>query len=245
MFASHVPLIVYVADIPLAIILGKQWKGETHKVQAHYKSMAEAIKKKHLEENPEYAYQPRKSADKKRRMTKKKAAALAKIAGALSSVPTTSSTETSKASSVSVSASSKGLELTSSNSQSTGSGNDLLELEKTNAGNITLVLGDEIIDDNQLLDLLTSYNKSLPSPLPTTMVRASRTPAIIYTALDGEVQDENNFFDSQIDFERLWNENAALIQYHQDLFDADTHPVDDMNELQRTKLWDFQHGFRP
>ena len=41
--------------------------------------MAEDRKKKHLRENPDYQYRPRKPTEKKRRMTKRKAAALAKL----------------------------------------------------------------------------------------------------------------------------------------------------------------------
>lgn len=39
--------------------------------------MAEAIKKKHHRDHPNYLYQPRKPADKKRRMTRRKIATLA------------------------------------------------------------------------------------------------------------------------------------------------------------------------
>ena len=41
--------------------------------------MAEEIKKAHLLAHPDYSYQPRKSTERKRRMTQKKAATLSKL----------------------------------------------------------------------------------------------------------------------------------------------------------------------
>ena len=61
------------ADTALAIMLGQQWQNEMAEVKAQFKSMAEEIKKKHLSAHPNYQYQPRKPAEKKRRMTRRKA----------------------------------------------------------------------------------------------------------------------------------------------------------------------------
>ncbi|MCJ1473435.1 hypothetical protein MMC13_002086 [Lambiella insularis] len=210
----------------ISVILGKQWKAESHKTRSHYKTMAEDIKKKHLEDNPEYTYEPRKSTDKKRRMTKKKAAALAEIAGALSSTSKTSN-EISKINGDSIPISSNGPKAANSLPQSTDFLEHPLGLEKTDAGNIVITLGDENMDDEQLLDLLSSYNKSLPSPLPATMVRASATPAIIYTERDAESQDENNFFGSMLDWQAIEADIAAQ------------NPI--LSRL-RAQLWDLEHG---
>jgi hypothetical protein len=53
------------------------WEAEDQHVKQLYKAKAEAEKATHLRRYPNYQYQPRKPAEKKRRMTKKKAAALA------------------------------------------------------------------------------------------------------------------------------------------------------------------------
>ncbi|KAL8966984.1 MAG: hypothetical protein Q9183_003124 [Haloplaca sp. 2 TL-2023] len=57
----------------ISVALGKQWQNETPEVKAAYKAMADEIKKQHLLANPGYQYQPRKPAEKKRRMTRRKA----------------------------------------------------------------------------------------------------------------------------------------------------------------------------
>ncbi|KAL8807375.1 MAG: hypothetical protein Q9182_000714 [Xanthomendoza sp. 2 TL-2023] len=63
----------FTANIKIAIMLGKQWQNETADIKGQFKSMAEEIKKKHLNAHPTYQYQPRKPAEKKRRMTRRKA----------------------------------------------------------------------------------------------------------------------------------------------------------------------------
>ncbi|KAL8867997.1 MAG: hypothetical protein Q9174_005286 [Haloplaca sp. 1 TL-2023] len=57
----------------ISVALGKQWQNETPEVKAAYKAMADEIKRKHLLAHPGYQYQPRKPAEKKRRMTRRKA----------------------------------------------------------------------------------------------------------------------------------------------------------------------------
>ncbi|KAL8810230.1 MAG: hypothetical protein Q9223_007801 [Gallowayella weberi] len=57
----------------ISIILGKQWQNETADIKGQWKSLAEEIKKKHLNAHPNYQYQPRKPSEKKRRMTRRKA----------------------------------------------------------------------------------------------------------------------------------------------------------------------------
>ncbi|KAL8962449.1 MAG: hypothetical protein Q9193_001143 [Seirophora villosa] len=61
----------------ISIILGQQWQKENDEVKAQFKSMAEEIKKEHLNAHPDYQYQPRKPTEKKRRMTRRKAEKLA------------------------------------------------------------------------------------------------------------------------------------------------------------------------
>jgi hypothetical protein len=60
-----------------AIRLGIQWQNESIQVRAMYKARADKLKLEHALMYPGYSYQPRKSSERKRRMSKKKAAALA------------------------------------------------------------------------------------------------------------------------------------------------------------------------
>lgn len=59
--------------------LGRQWKNEDEDTKNFYRAKAEEVKRKHLQDHPEYQYQPRKPSEKKRRMTKRKAVALAEL----------------------------------------------------------------------------------------------------------------------------------------------------------------------
>ena len=67
----------------LAIILGKQWKNEAQAVKDFYYKAALRIKEQHAKDFPDYCYQPRKSGEKKRRMTPRKAQRLNAIASSL------------------------------------------------------------------------------------------------------------------------------------------------------------------
>jgi HMG (high mobility group) box len=69
-----------------AVILGKKWKSEPDGVKAYYKELAEEIKAQHKQNYPDYQYTPRKSSEKKRRMTPRRAAEMARA-------QTTASTE--------------------------------------------------------------------------------------------------------------------------------------------------------
>ena len=66
-----------------AIVLGQQWKNESAATKEHFIRLSRQLKEKHIREHPQYAYQPRKPGDKKRRMTPKKAAKLHAMAGSL------------------------------------------------------------------------------------------------------------------------------------------------------------------
>lgn len=60
----------------IAVILGAQWQEESPAVRAQYKGQADQLKEEHKAKYPTYQYQPRKSAQLKRRMTRKKIEAL-------------------------------------------------------------------------------------------------------------------------------------------------------------------------
>jgi hypothetical protein len=70
------------------VVLGKQWKSEPEAVKAHYKSIADKIKTKHMEKYPDYQYAPRKAIEKKRRMTTRKRTEIAKAQATLSAATT-------------------------------------------------------------------------------------------------------------------------------------------------------------
>jgi hypothetical protein len=60
------------------VILGKSWKSEPDGVKAYYKKLAEEIKAQHKQNYPDYQYTPRKSSEKKQRMTPRRAAEIAR-----------------------------------------------------------------------------------------------------------------------------------------------------------------------
>lgn len=73
----------------LAILLGKKWKAETAETKAHFKALADEVKRKHAEQHPNYQYAPRKPSEKKRRSTARRGAA---SAGKPMVIPSDSST---------------------------------------------------------------------------------------------------------------------------------------------------------
>lgn len=56
----------------IAVLLGKKWKEEAVETKAHFKALADEIKKKHAEDHPNYQYAPRKPSEKKRRCTSRR-----------------------------------------------------------------------------------------------------------------------------------------------------------------------------
>ncbi|PGH26680.1 hypothetical protein AJ80_01626 [Polytolypa hystricis UAMH7299] len=53
----------------ISVLLGKKWKAEPAETKAHFKALADEIKRKHAEDHPDYQYAPRKPSEKKRRST--------------------------------------------------------------------------------------------------------------------------------------------------------------------------------
>ena len=239
-----------VINTTVAIIMGKQWKAEDPVKRQQFQLMAEDIKKQHQRDNPGYCYQPRKPTDKKRRMSKKKAAALANMAGILTSTSTSSFSTITTSSSDTMSTADVSPALVSilpspanTVNQDINSFAPAQELQKTASGNFVLTLGDEEMDDDQLLKLLESYNKTIPSPLLPHLERISKTPAVIYSERTEDNQNEANFFDAGLDFVAFNEDAINAHQAYQELFDAGYHPRDSMNEYERTKLWDLENGW--
>ncbi|MCJ1396772.1 hypothetical protein MMC18_009664 [Xylographa bjoerkii] len=234
----------------ISVIMGKQWAEEDPVKRQQFMAMAEDIKKQHQLDNPNYCYQPRKPTDKKRRMTKKKAATLVNMAEALTSSSATSfntinpvtsgivSTANVNPASVSAIPSSANVA-----SQGVKPSMPAQELQKTATGNFVLTLGDEDMDDDQLLNLLESYNQTIPSPLLPHLERITKTPAVIYSERSEENQNDANFFDAGLDFQVFRNNAAAAHRQYQELFAAGAHPRDNLTEYERTKLWDLEHGW--
>jgi hypothetical protein len=86
----------------IAVICGRQWKNETEDIKAHYKGMADVLKKKHAQDNPDYVYNPRKPSDKKKRMTARQAAAITNSASSAAGPSTHASTTVPASASASV-----------------------------------------------------------------------------------------------------------------------------------------------
>ncbi|KAK2750163.1 hypothetical protein FQN57_004659 [Myotisia sp. PD_48] len=63
----------------ISVLLGKKWKAESQETKKHFKDLADEIKKKHAEDNPDYQYAPRKPYEKKRRCTSRRDASGQKI----------------------------------------------------------------------------------------------------------------------------------------------------------------------
>ncbi|KAL2065446.1 hypothetical protein VTL71DRAFT_3116 [Oculimacula yallundae] len=85
LFRQHLhPLVVRdnpgVHNNVISAIISKMWHAAPASIIAQYQELAKQAKAQHLANNPNYQYQPRKSSEKKRRMTKKKAATLERAA---------------------------------------------------------------------------------------------------------------------------------------------------------------------
>ena len=237
------------ANILSAIILGSQWKDEEEATRAHFRSMAEALKKKHLMEHPEYSYQPRKPSDKKRRMTRRKAAVLADLSETVLLTDTTTPTTVNTSSSESTT--SPGTEYVSDMATPDVNGFDkeedvqpamLPKFETTQAGNIMVNIGDEDLEDQELAAMLDAYNKDIPAPSTarTRFLQSTTTP-VLYAERSEAAQNDVNFYSSMIDWDTIDRENDEAIARIQ--AELDNNPElfwTDMNVgiNQRTSLFD-------
>jgi hypothetical protein len=57
-------------------LIATQWQNEPQEVKDYWHQLAAEAKAEHMRKYPDYQYKPRKSSEKKRRMSKKKQAAL-------------------------------------------------------------------------------------------------------------------------------------------------------------------------
>lgn len=158
----------------------------------HWNNVADEIKKKHFQDNPEYSYQPRKPSEKKRRMTRHKAAVLA------------GRTDTLFASSSSVKIS----------SSTTPPSDELLvgdpAFQRTQSGNAIVDIGDADISDAMLTAMLLEFNEDQPAiVVPNGQSVADHVPSITYMEDDEASASDKNFYLNVVDYEKLFNESQA------------------------------------
>ena len=160
-----------------AIILGKQWKSEDDAVKALYKRKADDLKKKHMEDHPDYQYQPRKPAEKKRRMTRRKIEALsdgddplegASTQMASAAIETPLDIEFSPVFPV---------------------------FETTPAGNPVVTFGAEDFDDETFENMLKNLNNSVSAAHP----QAKPWTQVLYTERTKQAEDDFTFCVDQDD----------------------------------------------
>lgn len=192
------------------MILGTQWKNESSENKSHYINLARRLKAKHLEEHPGYHYQPRKSSEKKRRLSRRTTITPNSI--------TTSASNTNPGST--------GVIGTSDNTASANADDGvttMIRLPRTAEGNIVLELGDSSIGDDELRRLLEQHNSqvavfnaqavaNVPAAVATQPVNpainnnpiarfVANTPPVLYQEPTAESQDDDNFFAAFVDYE--------------------------------------------
>jgi hypothetical protein len=139
--------------------------------------MAEALKKKHLKDHPDYKYQPRKPADRKRRMTRAKIAAL--------NTATLPSTGPASMTSAPVEPA------------------PLPKLAQTETGNMILDIGHQDLEDDIFKQLLNEYNQNV-QPMWGQVghnVNINGHSAILSTGVTEEASLEGNFYSSMLDLD--------------------------------------------
>lgn len=181
-----------------AVIVGERWRNEDNAVKDRFVALAKQMKAKHLLEHPNYQYKPRKSSEKKRRMTRRKEATFVNnIPSSLkSSVKPTSTTQIS-------------------------------EVPKTASGNAMLDLGSADVHPKTLEAMLIKYNNSFPpatNQVTTTLLAQSTTP-VIYDELTEEAQNDSNFYHSQHDFSPFMTSEEAGAEMDSFLEDVDRSDV--------------------
>lgn len=207
---------------PPAIILGKQWKNEDNATKAIYKRHADDLKKKHMEDHPDYQYQPRKPAEKKRRMTRRKAEAISNHDGPLEG------------------ASAQQASAPIETPLAIGSSPVFPVFEKTPAGNPVITFGAENFDDKTFENLLKEFNESVTAANPQAEHSLYR---VIHTERTEQARDDFTF--NQDDMDALFDGVVEL----DDEFDAEMTrllgPVnekevawDTMDHYQQAHQWD-------
>ena len=197
-----------------AIILGKQWRNESAETKAEFVSMAEDLKKQHLRDYPDYQYQPRKSSEKKRRMTRRKT----ELLNESTKQPITESTSK-DADKIGTSTAIEDIVPTFEDvvnsspyltddlfNESNGLTNDEifnpfgLHFEETGSGNAMFNLGNDSINDEEFLAMIENHNDDLVNF--TSVVDSTSAPVLFHETTEDAKNDEN-FYVNAVDLDRL------------------------------------------
>lgn len=198
-FTSH-------ANCVAAIILGKQWRKEDLAVKEIFKRKADGLKKKHFLDHPDYQYQPRKSAEKKRRMTRRKAETLSESSDAGASA-TDMSTLAHGGAGVAPTQDSAPVTLPVGNTPEP-------EFERTVAGNPILNFGDEWLEDGTFEAMLLKFNESVDKA-PIQQIHPNiplldPKAVVLHSERTQGTQQDFSFYESELDemVRGLTNENV-------------------------------------
>lgn len=139
--------------------------------------MAEALKQKHIKDHPDYQYQPRKPADRKRRMTRAKIAAL--------NTATLPSTELAATTSAPIEPA------------------PLHKFAQTGTGNTILDIGHPDLEDEMFKQMLNEYNHNV-QPMWAQVghnVNINGHSAVLSTGVTEEASFEENHYASLFDLD--------------------------------------------
>lgn len=182
-------------NFPAAIILGKQWKAEDDLIKDNFKLMADDLKKKHFLDHPEYQYQPRKPAEKKRRMTRRKAEALSTD---VSEKLDTSTDITSNSETTALELENHSLTLPDlTPPELTFPGFTFPEFDTTLAGNIVFDMGNENLEEETMKAMLENFNATVDSNTDLALGMGS---AALFTDPTEQAQNDSNFYSNVVDF---------------------------------------------
>ena len=189
--------------------------------------MADSIKKKYLLDHPEYQYQPRKPAEKKRRMTRRKAKAL------------------SMNSDGNLDASTNVASNLESNLETENYSVTLPDFETTYGGNITFDMGDEDLEDETFEAMLEKFNATVTSNTNLTQAPAS---TILYSEPTEQGQNDFNFYNSMENFDSIEPSIDDVTYGFDAILDQTFHDVLDMEErwsmldpTAQGQIYDAQH----
>ena len=168
-------------------MLGQQWKGEPQKTKDYWKDQADILKRKHIAENPDYAYHPRKAKERKRRMTPRKARILANISEMAHDF----------------------FELNRMLNMEYST--DSAAISSTPTGNVLFDMGDMHVDKDALRAATEQNNAA--SVINVTIddrSTANRAPPILYDEATPMSQDLQNYYSTMIDWEMIDHEVGAM-----------------------------------
>lgn len=173
---------------------------ENEETKAQFKSKADSLKKEHLDAHPDYQYQPRKSSEKKRRMTRRRDDHISSTG-----VATNSNRDVLALEVVNSETELAQIEATvfdDSMPEFDGTNFDFSapDFETTAAGNPIFELGDEVYDDDTFAAMLEDFNSMVgdnPNDLPNS---------ILYSEPTEGSQDDYNLFDTFLHFDKLLND---------------------------------------